>query len=55
VPELQRFLVFTERREKWSRWVGSETGGDKPLIYGFPGLGVNRHLMNFSALFAKLS
>ena len=53
MPELQRFL-FLPNAGKVEQWVGSEAGGDKPLIYGFPGLGVNRHLMNFSAFFAKL-
>src|SRR5271165_3208502 len=53
VPELKRFLVFSERREKRSRGVRANVGGCKPLVDGFPGLRVHRHLMSLPALFRK--
>jgi hypothetical protein len=53
MPELRRFLAFSKRREKRSRGIRSKTGGEKPLVDGFPGLRVNGHVVDFAAFFAK--
>jgi hypothetical protein len=53
VPEFNCFFVFSERRKKRSSRVGSKAGRYKPVIYGFPGLRVHRHLVNLPALFLK--
>jgi hypothetical protein len=53
MAELRRFLAFSKRREKRSRGIRSKTGGEKPLVDGFPGLRVNGHVVDFAAFFAK--